>query len=345
MTKQRYISTTFWKDEFVGELEPLDKLLYMYLLTGGQTNIAGVYKIQMREIMFDTGLSRDQIQTIFQKLEKQKKAKYVQEYVIIAAWPKHQKWQIRRNIHTGIRNILMGLPKTILDECQAIGYEYPLDTLSKPMQWVLEDMVIHPEHYGINPVDTTTHQEEGGAVPEEPPSDPEDPDYSDINSDSDLDFDSEGGKNSLPPETAKPPPGKPPAVGPQGIPHDLGGLITQAIDHWNALAEQCNRMARYRFTVLNMRDPPSVRRVISVYSIQEVRQAMANYRDIANNPGTYELFPEYSGFEGFMKSGVEKYCEEANPQERCRREDGDDPSLRAIEELRKEQEDESTGTV
>ena len=42
---KRYISTTFWDDEWVQSLDFTEKGLYLYLLTNSLTNIAGVYKL------------------------------------------------------------------------------------------------------------------------------------------------------------------------------------------------------------------------------------------------------------------------------------------------------------
>jgi len=38
--KKRYISTKFWDDEFIVNLDPIEKLLFMYFLTNPLTNVA-----------------------------------------------------------------------------------------------------------------------------------------------------------------------------------------------------------------------------------------------------------------------------------------------------------------
>ena len=38
----RYVSETFWTDPYVDGLDPSEKLLYIYLLTNPQCNIAGI---------------------------------------------------------------------------------------------------------------------------------------------------------------------------------------------------------------------------------------------------------------------------------------------------------------
>ena len=64
---KRYISTSFWDDEWVQSLSFEEKGLFLYLLTNPLTNIAGVYKIQVRRIVFDTGLAEADVGLILGK--------------------------------------------------------------------------------------------------------------------------------------------------------------------------------------------------------------------------------------------------------------------------------------
>ena len=43
-TKQRYISTSIWLDEWFDSISGKEKLVYLNLLTNTQTNAAGVYR-------------------------------------------------------------------------------------------------------------------------------------------------------------------------------------------------------------------------------------------------------------------------------------------------------------
>ena len=70
---QRYIDTCFWDDEFIVGLDPSEKLMYMYLMTNPLTTIAGVYKITLRRICFDTGFNETTVNYILQKFEAAKK--------------------------------------------------------------------------------------------------------------------------------------------------------------------------------------------------------------------------------------------------------------------------------
>ena len=124
MATQRYISTSFWDDDWIQTLDPSEKLLYLYFMTCPLTNIAGVYKITPRRVSFDTGFTLDTINHIMQKFEKAGKAYRKDEYVILPNWPKHQHWQEREGIKKGIDAVLKSLPDDILAFLIEVGYQY-----------------------------------------------------------------------------------------------------------------------------------------------------------------------------------------------------------------------------
>ena len=132
MATQRYVSTSFWDDEWIQTLDPSEKLLYLYLMTNPLTNIAGVYKITDRRISFDTGFNLDTITHIFRKFEKAGKVYRKGEYVALPSWPKHQKWDKSTKVKEGIDRILKELEPEIIMFLSQIGYRYPIDTLSIP---------------------------------------------------------------------------------------------------------------------------------------------------------------------------------------------------------------------
>lgn len=132
MSKQRYISTSYWDDEWVQALDPSEKLMYLYLMTNPLTNIAGVYKITIRRICFDTGFNEDTVKNILQEFQNARKVFREKEYIIIPNWPKHQKFNQRSKIKTGIELILNDLPTEIIKALYEANYQYPLDTLSIP---------------------------------------------------------------------------------------------------------------------------------------------------------------------------------------------------------------------
>ncbi len=127
MATQRYVSTSFWDDSWIRSLNPQEKFLYLYLMTNSLTNIAGVYKITLERISFDTGLKCAVVEQILEKFTKQRKACLYGEYIIIPAWPNHQKWEVRSKIKVGIEIILERIPESVKKYMVQIGYRYPIE--------------------------------------------------------------------------------------------------------------------------------------------------------------------------------------------------------------------------
>ncbi|MBQ3800689.1 MAG: hypothetical protein II837_10370 [Treponema sp.] len=122
---KRYISTSFWDDEWVQTLTFTEKGLYLYLLTNPLTNIAGVYKLADRRIVFDTGLEEKEVRMIMDKFEAAGKAYRYGEFVVLPSWPHHQKCQ-NANIQKGISRILKTLDSEVIAFLRKVGYRYPL---------------------------------------------------------------------------------------------------------------------------------------------------------------------------------------------------------------------------
>ncbi|MDR3191612.1 MAG: hypothetical protein LBT87_00950 [Treponema sp.] len=127
-TKQRYISTSIWSDEWFDSLSTLEKLIYFHLLTNEFTNAAGVYHISLKQIRVDMDISRDEVRRALDKFEAAGKAYYFQEYVIIPKWLKHQKISERSKMFLGALSVLRGLPddvKRFISERS--HYDFPVE--------------------------------------------------------------------------------------------------------------------------------------------------------------------------------------------------------------------------
>ena len=123
MSTQRYIDTSFWDDSWVQELDPSEKLLYIYLLTNPLTNIAGVMELTVKRICFDTGFNSDTVGHILSKFEAAKKVYRYKNYIIIRNFPKHQQIE-NEKILKGIASILSKLPDDILCYLEQIEYQF-----------------------------------------------------------------------------------------------------------------------------------------------------------------------------------------------------------------------------
>lgn len=133
MATQRYISTSFWDDKWIQELNPIEKLLYMYLLTNPDTTLSGVYKTTVAKISFHTSIDVKRIRTTLDVFERCRKAFMIDdEWIVIPNWTKHQRIGERANIRKGIDNNLNDLPDYIWNKLPELGYVYKyIDSLDR----------------------------------------------------------------------------------------------------------------------------------------------------------------------------------------------------------------------
>ena len=108
------VNTRFWDDSYVIALTPIEKLLFLYLLTNPLTAISGVYELPLRRMIFDTGLEGQVVQEILEKLERDRKLIYEGGWVGITNWIKHQNLR-NDQIRKGICSELKKAPITLID--------------------------------------------------------------------------------------------------------------------------------------------------------------------------------------------------------------------------------------
>lgn len=76
MAGYRQIHTKIWKDDWFIELEPVEKLFFVYLFSNDEAEISGIYKLPIRVMQNETGIDRVSIQAMLKKFEDQKKVVY-----------------------------------------------------------------------------------------------------------------------------------------------------------------------------------------------------------------------------------------------------------------------------
>jgi len=111
--KKRYVSTKLWSDTWImDELNPLDRLLFVYLLTNDKTNIAGVYEISLKKVALETGIEKDNLLKMIDRMYP--RVKYVDGFIVLKNAQKHQNFT-NPQIKAGITTILSELPKNVHD--------------------------------------------------------------------------------------------------------------------------------------------------------------------------------------------------------------------------------------
>jgi hypothetical protein len=142
--KHIYFAVSFWDDEWVCSLKPLEKMLYLYLLTNPLTNISGVYKITDRRICFDTGLTPKQMQEFMAKFQDAHKAIRMGEYIVVLNAPKHQVLE-NKKIFSGVVNCLLEVEPVYLRQLVRMNYKFDLKVVFDRLGIPYKEVSIPPE--------------------------------------------------------------------------------------------------------------------------------------------------------------------------------------------------------
>jgi hypothetical protein len=93
--------------------DPIEKLLFLYLLTNTLTNIIGIYEISLRRIAFDTGIDSEMVKKILERFELDDKIKYDNNWVAIKNFVKHQLNNPKINV--GIETLIKEVPEDLFE--------------------------------------------------------------------------------------------------------------------------------------------------------------------------------------------------------------------------------------
>lgn len=112
MSKTRYVNTIVWSDPWmVDKLNPLDRYLFLYLLTNAHTTIAGVYEVSLRTMSFETGIEKEELIRMLKRLEP--KVRYLDGWVVMTNGIKNQNYNSPK-IKTGIELVLAKCPESLI---------------------------------------------------------------------------------------------------------------------------------------------------------------------------------------------------------------------------------------
>lgn len=127
MAKQRYVNTRFWNDNYVSNLDPIEKLLFLYFLTNPYTEICGVYEVSLKQIALDTGIDREEmLPKLIKRFERDNKIFYIDGWVYVKNFTKHQN--MNPKVEAGIERSYNLIPQAIRDKIDSLSIAY--DSLS-----------------------------------------------------------------------------------------------------------------------------------------------------------------------------------------------------------------------
>lgn len=157
MAKQRYIKDSFWTDPYIQELWQTEKLLFLYLLTNTNCNIAWIYEITERQICFDIWVDKNRLSQALDRLAQDGKIIYTNNWIIIINFIKNQS--MNPSVEKWIERVLNTLPDWIKDKlgtgCIQAGTYFTLLNLTLPNSTeILEPDILPKEnkqiHFGFD---------------------------------------------------------------------------------------------------------------------------------------------------------------------------------------------------
>lgn len=119
------VNTRFWDDDYTSNLDPIEKLLFLYFLTNTSTNICGVYEIPLKKIALETGIDKEMVLKIIGRFSNDHRIFYKEGWVVIKNFIKHQN-QRSPKIQRGIEIELENAPDFVKSLLNLKG----IDTLS-----------------------------------------------------------------------------------------------------------------------------------------------------------------------------------------------------------------------
>jgi len=139
MAKYRQLHITFWQDPYIEDLEPLEKYFYIYLMTNSKTTQCGCYETSMKLIVYETGLSKNEINTFIKKFSDDKKIlfdKETKEFLLIN-WLRHNSFlspKVKKCIEKELSFIKNEFFKKFINDIVFLGKS--IDSLSKSIKGV-----------------------------------------------------------------------------------------------------------------------------------------------------------------------------------------------------------------
>lgn len=112
MAKNRMLNTKFWSDNYISDLDPSEKLLFLYFITNPYTNICGIYEITLKQIALDTGFDKEMVLKILNRFKEDNKIYYINGWICVKNFTKHQK--ASGNVKLGVEKGLIDVPEQVM---------------------------------------------------------------------------------------------------------------------------------------------------------------------------------------------------------------------------------------
>lgn len=134
MSKQRIIKDEIWDDEWFYDLDPSEKLVWVFLLTNPRCNIAGIYQINFRWASNLCGLDQQAFANIVYRFLLDKRVETKEDWLIIRNHYRHQSNNPK--VEQGICRILNEIPPEV-------AILYPIHSLSIDYRTLLNSTLLN----------------------------------------------------------------------------------------------------------------------------------------------------------------------------------------------------------
>ena len=82
----------FWSDNYIENLTPEEKLIFIYYVFNPSINIIHCYHYSIKKTVFDTGLSEEIVKKANIKFQKDRKFLFHKDFIFIVNGSKYQKY-------------------------------------------------------------------------------------------------------------------------------------------------------------------------------------------------------------------------------------------------------------
>lgn len=126
---QRIINDTFWTDSYIESLKPMEKLVFLYLITNPLCNIAWIYEITQKRMCYEIDIDTKSLWKALDKFQSDWKILLIKDWIFIKNFPKNQS--INPNVTKWIQRVINNIPTAILSQMNiAFG------SLWKPLEYL-----------------------------------------------------------------------------------------------------------------------------------------------------------------------------------------------------------------
>lgn len=127
MSKNTFFNTRFWQDSYIADLDPSEKLLFVYCLTCPALSLTGIYELAVKYIAIETGIDKEMVVKMLARFADDKKIMYRDGWLCVVNYPKYQSFKGEK-LAVAINREIKAIPKDVLSFFVKSGY--PIDTLS-----------------------------------------------------------------------------------------------------------------------------------------------------------------------------------------------------------------------